>query len=102
MVSEPRINCVSAPADYQPFACRQRTGHLWSGIEGLRCNVCGVVRCVENQGLSASQLLLDMLLGEISVYVPGKRSPKSSQSINIFYLQYRVAAVLAALTSTAS
>ena len=55
--------------------------------------MCGVVCCVENQGLSASQLLLNVFPGEVSTYMPGKRSLESSQRINILDLQYRVAAV---------
>ena len=55
--------------------------------------MCGVVRCVENQGLSTSQLLLDVLPGEVSAYMPGKRSPESTQRVNILDLQYRVAVI---------
>ena len=55
--------------------------------------MCDVVCCVENQGLSASQLLPNVLPGEVSAYMPGKRSSESSQRINILDLQYGVAAV---------
>ena len=55
--------------------------------------MCGIVRCVKNQGLSASQLLLDVLPGVVNAYVPGKRPPESSQRINILDLQYRVTPV---------
>ena len=52
-----------------------------------------VVCRVENQCLSAGQLTLGVLPGEVGIYIPGKRPLESHQRINILDLQYRVAAV---------